>query len=97
MALTEESPLVKPYDEARWATLEDASKAPVEVSLRLLESLHERWVRLIRSLPEPAFARTYRHPERGTCDLDTTLALYAWHTRHHAAHISSLRDRMAWK
>jgi hypothetical protein len=97
LALTEEDPLIRPYDEARWALLEDACNAPAEVSLRLLEGLHDRWVRLIRSLPEPAFARTYRHPERGTIDLETTLALYAWHSRHHAAHITALRDRSAWK
>ncbi len=96
LALTEENPLIKPYDEAQWALLDDAANAPVEVSLRLLEALHERWVRLIRSLPEAAFARTYRHPERGTMDLDTTVALYAWHTRHHAAHITRLREHLGW-
>ena len=97
MALTEENPLIKPYDEAQWALLEDAQNAPVEVSLKLLEALHKRWVRLIRSLPEPAFSRTYRHPERGTMDLGATVGLYAWHVRHHAAHITALRARMGWE
>ena len=97
LALTEDNPIIKPYDEGQWALLPDASGGPVEVSLRLLEALHDRWVQLARSLPGSAFARTYRHPERGTADLGTTLGLYAWHSRHHAAHITGLRARMGWK
>jgi len=69
----------------------------VEVSLQLLESLHSRWVNLIQSLAESDFARTYRHPEEGLLNLDTVLAGYAWHCRHHAAHITGLRQRLGWK
>jgi uncharacterized damage-inducible protein DinB len=96
LALTEEEPTIKPYDEASWAMLED-SKSPIEVSLTLLESLHERWVTLLRSLSAGDFARVFVHPERGKISLDQNVALYAWHGRHHVAHITSLRERMGWK
>lgn len=96
LALTEDEPTIKPYDQQRWAELEDARTAPVEISLVLLESLHRRWVLLLRSMTAPAFARTFRHPEMGIVTLDRILALYAWHGRHHVAHITSLRDRMHW-
>ncbi len=96
LALTEDEPTIKPYQEARWAELEDARTAPVALSLALLESLHERWVLLLRSMSEADFSRTFRHPERGLMRLDTNLALYAWHGRHHLAHITSLRERMGW-
>ena len=95
LALTEEEPTIKPYDEARWAELAD-SQAPPEVSLALLEFLHRRWVPLLRSLTPADFARTFRHPELGLMTLEKTLALYAWHGRHHVAHITSLRERMGW-
>ena len=95
MALTEEQPLIKPYDEARWAELADAS-GPIEVSLILLEALHERWVRLLESLTEADYARTLRHPESGIWRMDQWLAEYAWHGRHHIAHITALRERMGW-
>ncbi len=95
-ALTEDSPVIKPYDEAQWALLADTRDTPVEVSLRLLEALHERWVTLLRSLTPEDFARTFRHPERGTVSLDNNLALYAWHGQHHVAHVTSLRERMNW-
>jgi hypothetical protein len=97
MALTEELPTIKPYDEAKWAELYDARTAPVEVSLQLLENLHARWVGLIGSLSESDFSRQYRHPENGPVSLDTVLAGYAWHCRHHGAHITALRQRMGWK
>ena len=71
--------------------------APVEISLGLLEALHARWVLLLRSLAPSDFAREFRHPELGTVSLDKNLALYAWHGRHHVAHITSLRERMGWK
>jgi len=96
LALTEDEPAVKPYDEKKWAELYDARTAPVEVSLDLLESLHSRWVTLIAAMSEGDFARTYYHPEVGVLGLDTVLAGYAWHCRHHAAHITSLRERMGW-
>ena len=97
LALTEEEPTVKPYDETRWAELSDARTAPVEISLVLLESLHRRWVLLLRSLAPADFARRFQHPELGVVTLDKNLALYAWHGRHHLAHITSLRERMGWK
>ncbi|MGC2658723.1 MAG: putative metal-dependent hydrolase [Bryobacteraceae bacterium] len=96
LAVTEDNPTIKPYDEARWADLDDARNAPAEVSLRLLEGLHDRWVRLIRSFGEEDFSKTFRHPERGEMDLNQTLALYAWHCRHHLAHIHGLRERNGW-
>ncbi len=96
LALTEEEPTVKPYDETRWAELSDARTAPVEISLALLESLHRRWVLLLRSLAPADFARRFRHLELGVMSLDKNLALYAWHGRHHVAHITSLRERMGW-
>lgn len=97
LALTEEAPTIKPYDEARWAELTDAQTAPIEISLALLESLHARWVLLLRSLNPADFARKFQHPELGTVSLDRNLALYAWHGRHHVAHVMSLRERMGWK
>ena len=96
-ALPEDEPTIKPYDQSRWAELADVRMAPVETSLVLLESLHHRWVSLLRSLSEADFARTFRHPEIGIVRLDRNLALYAWHGRHHVAHITSLGERMGWK
>jgi hypothetical protein len=95
-ALTEEDPTIKPYDQERWAQLEDSQKAPAEISLTLLEALHQRWVMLLRSLKPRDFARTFRHPELGVVSLEKNLSLYAWHGRHHVAHITSLRERMGW-
>jgi len=97
LALTEDEPTIKPYDQERWAVLKDARTAPLELSLSLLESLHQRWALLLRSLRAQDFARTFRHPEMGVVSLDKYLALVAWHGRHHIAHITSLRDRMGWK
>ena len=96
LALTETQPQIKTYDEKQWAELGDSRTAPVEVSLALLESLHQRWVLLLRSLRPEDFARTFQHPEMGAVSLDKTLCLYAWHGRHHVAHIAALRDRMGW-
>ena len=96
LALTEDEPTIKPYHEDRWAELLDARTAPVEVSLALLEALHERWVTLLRSLKTEDFARTFRHPDLGVVSLDKNLGLYSWHGRHHAAHITSLRERQGW-
>jgi len=97
LALTEDTPTIKPYDEARWAELGDVRATPVETSLRLLEALHERLVILLRSLEPAQFQRTLFHPERNAVmTLDELLALYAWHGRHHAAHISGLRQREGW-
>jgi uncharacterized damage-inducible protein DinB len=96
LALTEDEPTIKPYAEDRWALLADTQATPVEVSLTLLDCLHERWVRLLRSLQPPDWKRTFRHPELGLVSLEKNLALYAWHGRHHVAHITSLRERNAW-
>jgi hypothetical protein len=96
LALTEDQPTIKPYFEDRWAQLDDANQAPVELSLDLLEALHGRWVWFLRSLNETDFQRTFIHPELGTVSLDKNIALYAWHGRHHVAHITSLRERNGW-
>jgi hypothetical protein len=97
LALTEDSPTIKPYDENRWSQLADVRSAPVETALALLEPLHERWVALLRTLSGADWDRTYVHPEYGaTYSLDKVLALYAWHGRHHVAHITSLRERKGW-
>jgi uncharacterized damage-inducible protein DinB len=95
-ALTEDEPLIKTYHEDRWAELSDARTAPVEVSLALLDALHVRWTELLRSLSNQDLSRAFRHPELGPVRLDQSLALYAWHGRHHVAHITSLRHRMGW-
>ena len=88
LALTEDTPTIKPYDEAKWAELPDAKTGPIDPSLLILEGLHQRWTALLRTLDEHAFARTLRHPERGEIRLDWTLGLYAWHCQHHLAHIT---------
>jgi hypothetical protein len=97
LALTETEPRVKGYEEKDWAELPDAKTMPVEVSLALLEGLHSRWVVLLRTLGDDGFARTFHHSELGAVRLDTNLALYSWHSKHHAAHITSLRERMGWR
>jgi hypothetical protein len=89
LALTEEEPLIKPYAEAAWAQLHDAETAPVEPSLELLNGLHKRWVLLLRSISEEGYQRKFRHPEMGTRSLNFNLGLYAWHGRHHLAHIQT--------
>ncbi len=96
LALTENEPTIKPYDEAAWAALDDSRTTPVEVSLTMLENVHERWVNLLRSLNEADFAKRWNHPEHGLRTLDWLVGLYAWHGRHHTAHITSLRERMGW-
>jgi uncharacterized damage-inducible protein DinB len=97
LALTEDSPTIKPYDEAAWAELKDSRTAPAELSLDLLTALHRRWLPLLETLKESDFARTFHHPEYGRhYTLDEALALYAWHGRHHVAHITALRERSGW-
>ena len=96
LGLTENKPTIKPYDEAKWAELDDSRDTPVEVSLTLLESLHKRWATLLRSMTEKDFQKTINHPERGEMRLDKMLALYDWHCKHHLAHIINLRKRMGW-
>lgn len=96
LALTEDWPTIKPYDEKLWAQLSDASTAPVETSLELLTALHERWVLLLRSLTAEQWQRGYVHPDNSRQTLAEAAALYAWHSRHHVAHITELRKRSGW-
>jgi len=96
LAVTEQAPTIKTYQEKLWAELEDAKTAPIEISLQLLEALHQRWVRFLQSLAPADFARQLNHPEHGLMKVDDLLQLYAWHGRHHVAHITSLRQRMSW-
>ena len=96
LAVTENHPTIKPYHEADWAKLEDAADPDVSHSLRLIEALHARWAAFAGRLAQPDFTRTMMHPERGPMTLDSSLALYAWHGRHHVAHITSVRERMGW-
>jgi len=96
LALTENTPTIKPYNEDAWARLKDSEVTPVEVSLSLLEAVHARWVMLLKSLKPRDFERKFNHPERGTQTLDDLIALYDWHGNHHMAHITGLRDRMKW-
>ena len=96
LTLTEDRPLVQPYDEKVWAVLHDARTAPIEPSLALIEGLHARFVALLRSLSPSDFTRTFRHPETGEWSLERLVAFYAWHGKHHTAHIRSLRERMGW-
>ncbi len=98
LTLTEDEPTIKPYLEARWAELPDARTSPVDVSLQLLETLHHRWVLLLRSMSDQEFARAYRHPEfpGRLLPLDTVALMYAWHGRHHVGHVTALRQRKGW-
>jgi len=95
LALTEDWPTIKAYDEAAWARLPD-SRAPIEPSLLFLAGLHQRLVALLESMTEEDFRRGFNHPERGRMSLATNLAMYDWHSRHHTAHITGLRSRMGW-
>lgn len=98
LALTEDNPTIKPYEEGRWAELPDSATTPVGVSLMLLESLHRRWIILLKSITEPEWSRTFFHPEQKTSRrIDWYLAMYAWHGKHHVGHINGLRERMGWR
>lgn len=97
LALTEEEPTIKPYNETRWAELNDSRTTPIETSLTLMDVLHERWMNLLRGMNPADFSRRMNHPEHGPMSLDRTLGLYAWHGRHHVAHITNLRQRHGWK
>jgi uncharacterized damage-inducible protein DinB len=96
LALTESNPTIKPYDEAKWAELPDARTLPIGVSLDLLDRLHDRLVHLLRATKDADFQRTLQHPENGPMTMDSLLAVYAWHGRHHTAHVTGLRERMKW-
>jgi uncharacterized damage-inducible protein DinB len=96
LALTEDQPTIKPYEEALWAQLPDAKTAPIDISLTLLTTMHDRWVRLLRALTLEQFGRVFVHPEHGPRTVDWLLFLYAWHGRHHTAHITELRKQKGW-
>ena len=96
LALTEDAPpTIKPYYEERWAELAD-SKLPVDVSLAMIEAIHVRWSTLLRSMSDADFQKSFIHPETGEWTLEAALALYAWHSLHHTAHVTRLIDRMGW-
>jgi uncharacterized damage-inducible protein DinB len=96
LGLTEDNPTIKPYDEKAWAELPDMRHLPVEVSLRLLDALHERLVHLLRATPASDFARQVIHPENGPMTIDALVSTYSWHGKHHTAHVTSLRQREGW-
>lgn len=96
LALTEERPVIKPYDEEGWALLADSRETAIEVSLSLLDTVHHRWLHILRAMRESDFSRLYIHPATGEHDLNFLVGLYAWHGRHHVAHITALRARKGW-
>jgi uncharacterized damage-inducible protein DinB len=96
LALTEENPTIRPYDEASWAELSDSRTTPVATSLDLLDSLHQRWVHLLRGMSDSDFRRTLEHPENGPMTLDAMVSLYHWHGRHHTGHITATRSSQGW-
>ena len=96
LGLTEDQPTIKTYEEGAWATLPDTAATPPDTSLALLDALHERWVTLLRGLTDEQWARTVQHPDWGPVRIDQLLAIYAWHSRHHVAHVTRLRERMGW-
>jgi len=96
LALTEDNPVIKPYEESEWARLPDARSEDVGTSLELLTALHRRWTALLRALTEEQWGRGFQHPEAGPMSLDRTLQLYRWHGRHHLAHIAELARRSGW-
>jgi hypothetical protein len=97
LTLTEHEPAIKGYDQKAWAELADSRTAPTEPSMQILEGLHFRWVSLLRAMTPEDFARGFKHSELGVVRLDLITGLYAWHGRHHVAHITGLRDRKGWK
>jgi uncharacterized damage-inducible protein DinB len=97
LALTEDNPTIRPYEEQLWAELPDAAHGEAELSLDLLDMLHKRWVVLLKAMTESDYQRTFVHTASGkTSSLGTTLAMYSWHGRHHLAHITELKKRMGW-
>ena len=96
LALTEQNPTIKPYDEAAWAALDDSRSTPIETSLTMLDVVHDRFVRVLRAMTDAEFARTVNHPENGVMTIDDIVGLYAWHGGHHVAHITGLRERNGW-
>ena len=98
LALTEDTPTIKPYFENRWAELADSKRMPIEPALKILEGLHQRWVVILKSLTKEDLEKKYIHPERGKeLRLDETVGLYAWHCNHHLAHITNLKKSRHWE
>ncbi|MGL4610329.1 MAG: YfiT family bacillithiol transferase [Trueperaceae bacterium] len=96
LALTEDNPVIKPYDEAAWALLADTKQTPLEISIALLEAIHTRLIAIFEALNENQWKRDYLHPVNGVTSIETTLASYVWHGQHHIAHITNLRQRRGW-
>ena len=96
LALTEDTPTIRPYDEVAWAELPEAKSAAPAVSVDLLDTLHRRWVVCLRAMGADDFKRAFHHPDIGIVALEVALAHYAWHSRHHVAHVTSLRHRKGW-
>ena len=96
LALTEKEPTIRTYEEHLWAELPEAKSGPIDISIDLLEKLHRRWVIVLENLSPADFEKTLVHPKSGIMNLDRLLQLYAWHGRHHVAHITELRKRMRW-
>jgi hypothetical protein len=97
LALTENEPNITTYKEALWAELPDVNEVPIEISLSLLEALHTRWIACLNGIPVGSFEKKFRHPALGLMSINEQLTLYAWHGKHHVAHITSLHQRMGWK
>lgn len=96
LGLSEDTPTIKPYDEASWAEMADVKNAPIDLSLGIIDGIHARWAMLLKSMSDEDFERKINHPQRGTMSLNSMLALYDWHSRHHTAHITNLRERNNW-
>lgn len=98
LALTEQQPIIKPYDEGAWAMLPDYIHTPINISITLLHSLHRKWVEILEHMQENDWKRDFYHPEaKVIMNLDQHLVNYAWHGKHHLAHIENLIEREAWK
>jgi len=97
LALTEENPTIKPYDQDAWVSREDVSQVPLNISITLLHALHHRWYELLKSLTEQEWKRTVYHPEQQReISIWNILLIYAWHGKHHAAHVTNLREEKGW-
>jgi uncharacterized damage-inducible protein DinB len=96
LALTETEPTIKPYEEAEWAKLPDTTATPVDTALAMLDAVHTRWLAILRGMDAAAWRRPFRHPESGVWRIEQLVTLYAWHGKHHVAHITNLRSRMGW-
>lgn len=98
MALTEDTPTIKPYSEALWAELADGKNLPIQPSLSIIENVHLRWVTVLKTMKDKDFDRSFIHPEKGKkLSLHESTGMYAWHCNHHLAHITALKKRNGWK